>query len=215
MPSGFAQAPTVLASIAPNGTPVYQLVPGVVVDTASDGTTSYEIPPANRWFPGWGYLDSEGIHWASGPREDRVNGCLGNCGLGCTTKVLPFGRLGCASKDYWSRQPLAAPSSHGVEGRLECIGREDYDVEYDVFAVPVRWTYYGNTSVACYAHDLIMRDSIIPHVPILGIISALPAALTSCLGVGPAEWSYETLQFGLRLRSATRAPEGSGACRVP
>jgi hypothetical protein len=212
----LAHAPTVLARIAPEGTAVYELVPGVVVDTASDGTTSYEVPAANRWFPEWGFLDSEGIHWASGPNGDRVNGCLGNCGAGCSTRSLLGGHLPCASKDYWSRQPLTAPSYHGIEGRVECIGREDYDVEYEIFAMPVRWTYYGNISVACYAHDLMMRDSIFLKWT-LGVVSALPAALTSCIGVGPAEWSYETLQFGRKFQSATRGsyPEGSGACRVP
>jgi hypothetical protein len=208
------EAPTVIASIAPDGTPSFARAAGVSVTTDVDGTPRFAVPKNLLTATPMGFLDpATGIHWRTRPQKELVaDQCFGNCGAGCTATLLLGLPAPCGNPDYWDvRMAGGAATLVDTETREECIGREKFLNEYDVYLGTVRWTYHGIWTQACEDHDWVMRQNAFD-----GSIGVLPFIFGICGGPNERRtWNYETTAFGVKLRSASLQPDGALTCREP
>jgi hypothetical protein len=217
------QAPTVVAGIGTDGTLIFEPSAAAVPVYDSNGALRFAVPKSG-FFPApgssfpdggsrFGFLDvATAIHWIAWPKEDFIlDDCFGNCGAGCTAKMIG-GLLPspCESPDYWSLELLSAHTAPNLVAEQtigECFGSEESLNEYDVYMGTVRWTYHGVWTQSCEDHDWVMRQNALDGSPGL-----LPFSPSLCSGSQQRNWNYEALVFGLKFRASTSLPQGSLSC---
>ncbi len=149
----------------------------------------------------------DGIDWRAWPSGDSGGmDCFGNCGSGCTDRVIfGFGAPCDGPPQYWSLAFVAGPDLVASGTAESCIDYGDgngawVSETWETYHAIGVWTYHGWVTLGCILHDAQCRSrSPADFWQLLGCVTFS--------GCGDPQWedswSYQQWMVGVRQTDRT------------